>query len=211
MLSYKKGSGFIMAQQTIISIGREFGSGGHQIGEELAKRFGFSFYDRNILEDIANEKNVCPSKLQKFDEVPKRPFFSKTVRGVSNSPEDVVAQMQFDYITGKAEQGESFVVVGRCAEYILADHPGLISIFVLADPEFKLKRVMDDFHLSEEEARGKMYRHDKKRKAYNNYYSPLKWGDSRSYHLTVNSAKLGIDRTVDMLEWYVKDRMGVIE
>lgn len=128
--------------------------------------------------------------------------------GFSNSPEEIVANLQFDYIRSKAESGESFVVVGRCAETVLRDFEGLISIFILGDKEVKAERVSKIRSISVNEAKAVMYRHDRKRKSYHNYYSSNKWGDSRSYDLTINSSKQGIETTIDLLENYIRIRMG---
>lgn len=120
-----------LKKQLIISIGREYGSGGHRIAEELAKRFGLTFYDYHMLGEIALDKKVDVKTLEKFDELPKIPFFSRTVKGYSNSPQENIANLQFDFLRKKADEGESFVIVGRCAETILKENPNLISFFVL--------------------------------------------------------------------------------
>ena len=196
-----------MANQVIISVGREFGSGGHEIAEKLSKRFGIKLYDRNMLDEIAKEKNVDGEDFEQFDEKPRNPILSRRVNGFSNSMSENIAQMQFDYLKRKADSGESFVVVGRCAEAILKDREGLISLFVLGDKEDKIKRVMDRYNLDEEEALTKMKRHDKTRKYYHNSYAESKWGDSRTYDVCINSSRLGIDKTVDVLEEYIRDRI----
>ena len=197
-----------MEKQLIISIGREFGSGGHVIAEALAKKFNIPMYDHNLLDHIAAEKNLDLETLKKFDEKPRNVLLSRTLKGHSSSPSDHIATMQFDYIKKKAEKGESFVIVGRCAEMVLKEFEGMISIFILGDKECKIKRVQDVYDISEEEARKKMERHDVYRKQYHNSYCDSKWGDSRSYDLCVNSSRLGIDGTVAMLADYIRARMG---
>ena len=118
-------------KQVIISIGREFGSAGHEIAERIAKRYGLSLYDHNLLREVADSHNVSSGELEIFDEMKHNKFLYRTVKGMSSSPADNVALMQFNFLREKAEKGESFVVVGRCSETILKDYPGLISIFVL--------------------------------------------------------------------------------
>lgn len=194
-----------MEKQIIITIGREYGSGGHEIGRKLAERLHMGFYDRNILDEIAYGKNVDAEKLAKYDEVPKTMFLSKTVRGFSNSPEENIAQMQFEYIREKAASGESFVIVGRCADYILKDSEALLSVFITGDYESKLERVMERRNFSAKQAAVTIDRHDKNRKAYHNHYCTTKWGDSRNYDMCINSNILGIDGTVDLLENFVKN------
>lgn len=197
-----------MKEQIIISVGREFGSAGHIIAEELANRFGLLYYDNNLLQHIAQENDLAHDILEKYDEKPKKRFFSRTVAGYSSSPEENIALMQFDYLKRMAEEGKSFVIVGRCAETKLKEYPALISIFILGDYEYKLRRVMDIYEVSKEEAKQILQRGDWKRKSYHNYYCKGKWGDSRNYDISVNSSKLGIEKTTDLLENYIKERIN---
>lgn len=196
-----------MGKQLIITVGREFGSGGHEIAEKLAERLGLKFYDRKMLDELAKEKNISIEYLEKYDEKPRKWFGSRSVRSYSNSMEEIIAEMQFDYIAEKADAGESFIIVGRCAESVLKDREGVISIFILGHSKEKTQRVMQRYQLNEMEAQIKMRRHDKTRKSYHNCHADGKWGDSRTYDLCVNSSCLGVDKTVDLLEQYVKERM----
>ena len=196
-----------MGKQLIISVGREFGSGGHVIAEELARRFELPLYDNNLLEHIAEEKEISHESLKKYDERPKNRLFSRTVRGYSNSMQENLANMQFDYLKKKAAAGESFVIVGRCSETILKGFDGLVTIFVLGDPDVKAERIRKVYGVSEEEARRMMKREDWNRKSYHNYYCKCKWGDSRNYDFSINSSRLGIEKTVDMLENCIRARM----
>ena len=196
-----------MGKQLIISVGREFGSGGHVIAEELARRFELPLYDNNLLEHIAEEKEISHESLKKYDERPKNRLFSRTVRGYSNSMQENLANMQFDYLKKKAAAGESFVIVGRCSETILKGFDGLVTIFVLGDPDVKAERIRKVYGVSEEEARRMMKREDWNRKSYHNYYCKGKWGDSRNYDFSINSSRLGIEKTVDMLENCIRARM----
>lgn len=195
-----------MEKQMIISIGREFGSGGHEIAEHLAKRLSLPFYDRNLLDEIAKEKEVSGHTLKQFDEVPRNRLLSRTVRGYSNSPEEVVARLQFDFLKNKAANRESFVVVGRCSEDILKGFDALISFFIIADMETKLERVNRIRGISKEEAEAVIRRHDKKRQSYHNYYCQTKWGDARNYDMTVNCSKLSQKTATDLLEYFIEAR-----
>ena len=116
--------------------------------------------------------------------------------------------MQFDFLRKKAESGESFVVVGRCSESKLRDFDGLVSLFIIGDMDEKIKRITKLYEMSESEAKLFIEKKDKKRKRYHNYHVGLHWGDSRLYDLTVNSSRLGIDKTIDFLEDYVKARIN---
>ena len=199
-----------MSKQLIISLSREFGSGGHLIAEKLAERFELPLYDKNLLREIAGERDINPQKLEKYDEVPRYKFFSRTVNGHSSSPEENIANLQFDFLRKKAKQGDSFVIVGRCAETVLKEFECMVPIFILADKDVKLKRIMELHNLPENEAKVMIHRENRKRKDYHNYYSEVKWGDSRNYDLSINSGRLGIDRTVDLLEQYIKERNSLI-
>jgi len=197
--------------QLIISVGREFGSGGRVIAEELAKRFNIPIYDRHLITDIAEKTGLTPEEIEKYNENPKPHIIARSVRGYSNSIEDNIAEMQFDIINKKAADGESFVVVGRCSETKLKKYPALVSLFVLGDISEKVKRVMKVYSLSEEEAQRLITKKDKKRKRYHNYHCTGHWGDSRLYDLSINSSRLGIEGTVDYLEEYVKARAAAMK
>ncbi len=195
-----------MGKQLIITVGREFGSGGHIIAAKLAEHFGIQFLDSNILAEVAKKSNTSEEYLKKYDESARNLFFSRTVNGFSNSPEEIIAQMQFDYIKHKADAGESFVVIGRCADYILRENPALVRVFVLGDTEAKIKRTAEREGISEEKAKIRMEQADKRRKYFHNTHSENKWGDSRSYDITVNSSKLGLDSTAELLIKYIELR-----
>lgn len=195
-------------KQFIISIGREFGSGGHLIAERLAKKFDVTMYDSNLLDIIATEKQVTPDSLKAYDEIPKVAFFSRKVKGESSSLQENVAHMQFDYLKKKADEGKSFIVVGRCAEEVLKDCDCLISIFVLADKKDKIERIKKIHKLNDEDAWDKIERENTRRKQYHNYYCKGKWGDSRNYELSINCSVLGLDATTDVLEDYIKRRIA---
>lgn len=194
--------------QIIISVGREFGSGGRVIADELAKRFNLPIYDRHLITEIADKTGMTASEIEALDETPNSRLISRRVRGFSNSIEDNIAEMQFDFIRKKAESGESFVVVGRCAESKLRNFDCLISLFIIGDMDAKIKRIMEIYEMDKAEAENLIAKKDKKRKRYHNYHVGLHWGDSRLYDLTVNSSKLGIDKTIDFLENYIKARMN---
>lgn len=197
-----------MAEQIIVALGREFGSGGHEIARNLAERLGIPLYDRNMLEQIAAEQETDVAVLEAYDESPRKLVVSRKVNGFSNAPEDSVAQMQFNYMKERAKNGESFVVLGRCAEEVLKGHSGLISVFVRADKEFKKQRTLDRGAHSEQEALALMTRTDRSRKLYHNQFCSKKWGEAETYDLILNSACLGIDGTVEFLEHYIQMRRG---
>lgn len=193
--------------QLIISVGREFGSGGRVIAEALAERFNIPIYDRHLITEIAERTGLTPEEIEKYNEHPKKKILSRRVRGYSNSIEDNIAEMQFEFLKEKSESGESFVVVGRCSETKLKNNPALVSLFVLADMDAKIKRVMEVYELSEDDAKEFIRKKDKKRKRYHNYHCSGHWGDSRLYDICINSTCLGIDGTVDYIEDYIRARI----
>lgn len=196
-----------MGKQMLISISREFGSEGHTIARKVAADLGITLYDRNILEAIAEEKETKVEKLEQFDEVPRNMMLTRSVGEHTSSMEDHLVNMQFEFLQRKADSGESFVVVGRCAETVLKGRDGLIKIFILGDKEEKHQHIKEYFHISDGEATAKIIRHDARRKLYHNRYSEFKWGDSRGYDLCINSSRLGVDKTVKIIEEYIKERM----
>ena len=192
-----------MKKQLILSIGREFGSGGHEVAELLASKLGIQLLDDNLLHNLASEKNVSCEELQKYDEKPKAIFFSRTVAGYTNAMEEHLAKMQFKYLKKLADEGQSFVIVGRCAEHVLKNYPCMISVFILGNSEAKCERLVKKYHVSREEALKLMKKNDLKRKTYHNYYCDGKWGDSRNYDLCVNSSDIGIQGTAGIILEYI--------
>ena len=126
-------------------------------------------------------------------------MWSRTVKGFNNSPEANVSKLQFDYLREKAAAGESFVIVGRCSESVLKEYDAMVSIFILGESEHKIERVMERHNLSRNAAQKLMQEKDYKRKRYHNSYCEGKWGDSRNYDISVNSSRLGVDKTVEVL------------
>lgn len=196
-----------MEKQLIISVGREYGSGGHEIAEKLAKHYGIQLLDHNLLDEIAAKKNVNMDHLKDLDEKHKNPLSSRTVRGYSSSPEENLLYLQFDYLRDKADAGESFVIVGRCSETILKQYDSMISIFILADRDKRTERIMRLYHLTESEAVKKIREKDMSRRRYHNSFCVGKWGDCRNYDVSLNSSKLGIDGSVKLLTDYIDSRI----
>lgn len=196
--------------QFIISVGREYGSGGHEIATVLSEKLNVPLYDRNMLDQLAARNGIDADSLHQHEEM-KRRGLVRTVREHSSSMQDSVAQLQFKFIREKAESGESFVVVGRCAENVLRGNPALISIFVRGDEKVKAERISRLYKLTILEAKAKMFRHDKKRKAYHNYYSKMKWGDSRGYDICINSSLMGVKATAEALYNMISEHLNAKE
>lgn len=198
-----------MANQ-IYTIGREFGSGGQYVGEELAKRLGIKLYDKELLQQAAKDSGFCEEIFENHDEKPTNSFLyslvmdTYSVNGYSTASfldmplNHKVFLAQFETIKKIAER-ESCVIVGRCADYALADHPDCINTFIKADMSFRIKMISKRANITENKAKDMILKQDKQRASYYNYYTSKKWGDSKSYDLCLDSSKLGIDGCVDMI------------
>jgi cytidylate kinase len=194
-----------------LSISREFGSGGHEIAELLSQRFELPMYDHNFLREIAKSRNLDHQELEKYDETSKKSFGTRTVRGLTSNHAENVAHLQFDYIRKMAGDGKSFIIVGRCSETVLKGNPALVSIFVLGDMENRIERIARLYNVSDTKALEMIKERDKTRKTYHNTYSHIKWGDSRNYDICINSSRMPIENTVDIIENYVKERQKLMK
>ena len=155
---------------------------------------------------MADSHNVNPEELEIFDEMKHNKFLYRTVKGMSSSPADNVAMMQFNFLREKAEKGESFVVVGRCSETILKDYEGLISIFIIGDMDQKIARVARLYGKSDKEAERFIKEKDRKRKKYHDSHCKTKWSEPHVYDLSLNSSTLGVEGSVEFLSSYI-DKM----
>ena len=192
-----------MKEQIIVTIGREHGSGGHYIASMLAERLGIKLYDKEIVEETVRDSGYDKELVQKMDEKPVNVFFYRRIGEYSNSPEENVQEQEFNLLRKRADAGESFVAVGRCSDWVLKDNPNTVRVFIRGDKDAKVARIMTTDKVSEKEAGDIVKEIDRRRKAYHNYYSDLKWGDSRGYDICVNSSRIGIEETVDTLLQYV--------
>ena len=193
-----------MKEQIIITVGREHGSGGHYVAQLISEKLGIKLYDKEIVEGTATDNGFTRELVERMDEKPVNFFFSRRIGEYSNSLEENVAQRTFDFIRAKLITGESFVVVGRCAEEVLKDEPNLIRVFISGDKADKLQRIMTTDGVDGAKADEIIRTVDRRRKTYHNYYSEHKWGDSRGYDVVMNTSRLGISGTADALIYYIK-------
>ncbi|SFU80691.1 cytidylate kinase-like family protein [Butyrivibrio sp. INlla21] len=202
---------------TVITIGRQFGSGGREIGEMVADHFGIKCYDKELLSRAAKESGFCEEMIQNHDERPTNSFLYNLVMDTysfgynSSSFVDMpishkVFLAQFDTIKKIASEGPC-VIVGRCADYALSEFDNVINLFIYGDEDAKIRRIRERFDdiKSDDKARDMMNKKDKQRQSYYNYYSSKKWGRADSYDLCINSSKLGIEGTVKFIIQYVED------
>jgi len=193
--------------KTIITIGRQFGSGGKEVGIRVAKELGIPFYDKELLQKAAQESGLCEKIIENFDERPKSLLYSIAMDsysfalpgvGVGESLEQQVYLATFKTIRQVAEQGPC-VMIGRCADYVLADNPNHLNLFICAPMEARIARVAERQNLTPEKARQLIVKTDKRRAAYYEYYSSKKWGAVDSYDFCLDSSYLGIGRTVELI------------
>ena len=204
---------------TIITIGRQFGSAGREIGEKVAEYFGIKCYDKELLTRAAQESGFCEEMIQNHDERPTNSFLYNLVMDTysfgynASSFVDMpfshkVFLAQFDTIKKLADE-ESCVIVGRCADYVLREKENCLNVYIYSDLDDRVARATTYYGLSPERAREQMQKMDKKRASYYNFYTNLKWGRAENYDLSLNSAKVGIDGCVDVIRAFA-ERMEAV-
>ena len=181
----------------IITISREFGSGGRFIGEEVAKKLGIAYYDKNIINEIAEKSGLSPEYIQENAELsPKKGLFAYALVGrdiTGKSVEDMVYEAQRKVILELADK-ESCVIIGRNADYILKDRDDVLNVFIHGDTPEKIQRITRLYNVEEQKAVKMMVDIDKRRMANYNFYTNQKWGKADNYTLCLNSSQLGYDR-----------------
>jgi len=184
----------------IVTIGREFGSGGREIGEKLAQKLNINFYDRNLIELAAKRSGLDATSVVHSDERAPGLFVS----GYTPTVSDQLFFAQSDLIRSLADN-ESFVIVGRCANSVLYGYADTLDVFVYAPLNDRIDRIRKRYMLdSAEKARKEIVRVDKIRRTYYQYYSEFRWGSKEGFDLMLNSSLFGIDGTVDLLADIVK-------
>ena len=201
-----------MAGRDIITIGRQFGSGGHEVGRRLAAELGLTLYDKELLKMVAQESNICEQVLEDYDEKPTGSLLYSimmdiypSMNYVGSTLQQQVHQAQYDTIMKIGQKG-GCVIVGRAADYILRDNPRLTSVFIHAKDDFRAQRIMEYEHISKDKALDMIARADKKRASFYNFQTEKKWGQAASYNLTVDTSALGIDGCVTLIRRYLELR-----
>lgn len=202
-----------MGTKSVITIGRQFGSGGREVGEKLAKQLGIPYFDKELILLAAQKSGMSPEILEEADEKATSNFWYSMSLGIpSHSPHsayfyempvnDKLFLLQSEVIENAANNGPC-VIVGRCADYVLRDHPNCAHVYVHADDSFRVKRIAALHSLDLPKAEELMRKTDKNRRSYYNYYTDKKWGDARNYHLCIDSSILGTDAAVELIKDYV--------
>ena len=181
----------------IITISREFGSGGRFIGEEVAKKLGIAYYDKNIIGQIAEKSGLSPEYIQENAELsPKKGLFAYAFSGrdiTGKSVEDMVYEVQRNIILELAEK-EPCVIIGRNADYILKDRDDVLNVFIHGDMPEKIRRITGLYNVKEKETVKMMADTDKRRRTNYNFDTDQNWGKASNYTLCLNSSQLGYDR-----------------
>lgn len=204
-----------MSCNKIITITRQYGSGGHEIGKALAEKLGIGFYDKELISLAAKESGVSPEVFAMADEKPTNSLLYSLSTGLYNygngfstggmgdlPVNDKLYILQHKIIKEKAET-EKFVVVGRCADYILREHDNIVKVFIYADINARVRRAIDRHDINPSRAKQAVMKTDKNRANYYSFYSGQKWGAPENYDLCINSTKLSVEQAVAVIENYV--------
>ena len=184
-------------KKRIITISREFGSGGRFIGEEVAKKLAIAYYDKNLINQIAQQSGLAPEYIQESAELsPRKGLFAYALAGrdsAGKSMEDLVCEVQRKIILEIAEK-EPCVIIGRNADFVLRDRTDVLNVFIHGNLPEKTQRICRIYAVSEQEARKMMADTDKRRMTNYNFYTDQKWGKASNYTLSLNSSELGYER-----------------
>ncbi len=192
----------------IITISREYGSGGRFIGKLIAEKLGISFYDSELLTKASDLTGISKTCMENYDETKESAFsYAQGLYGMDMSLGQKVFLAQFETIR-KISESESCVIVGRCADYVLRDYPNLVKVFICAPMEDKVKRAVEFYNISPNKAESVIRKKNKKRRSYYNFYTDKDWGKPSDYDLCVNS-KNGIENAVEAICAYTKRRFNL--
>ncbi len=208
-----------MKNHVVITIGREFGSGGREIGRALASKLGVKLYDEEMLVEAAKSSGISEELFKAHDEKPTHSFLYSLVMDTyaMNYSANSYSEMpinhklflaQFDAIKSIAER-ESCVLVGRCSDYALESLDNVTNVYIYADLDTRIRRIARIYDLTDAKAKELILKNDKKRASYYNYYTNKKWGEAQGYDICINSGKLGIDETANMILDYINRESGV--
>ncbi len=198
-----------MAEKMVITVGRQFGSGGREVARKVAEMLGISFYDKELIALAAKESGLSEELFEGIEDMSSNSLLYSLVMGIQSGNgsyyrygdvfnSDGLFRVQSQVIRGLAEKG-SCVVVGRCADYILREQPNLMNVFVHAEQDCRIKRVCELHNLSEKEAAATIKKTDKRRGSFYNFYTSQTWGNVNNYHLSVNTSKLGIEGAAQLI------------
>lgn len=198
-----------MLKDLVICIARQFGSGGREIGKLVSEKLDIPFYDKELINEMSKKSGISKELLEDYDEKPTNSFlyslslgaysYGNSLTGIPEMPlSDKIFVIQSDTIKSIANKG-ACVIVGRCAETVLADGYNTLSVFVHCDYDKRINRIASLQNISHDEASNMIRKTDKKRATYHNYYSEIRWGDAAGYDLCINS-RYGIEKTAEIIK-----------
>lgn len=190
----------------IITISREFGSGGRYIGENLARKLGWKYYDKDIISELANQTGLAEEFIEHASELSPKGIFGYSFVGRNmsgQSVEDMVYEAQRKVILDIAKR-DSCVIIGRNADHILKDRTDVLNVFIYGNMAEKTKRICELYHLSEEEAVKEMKNIDKRRTTNYKFYTDKQWGMAKNYSISLNSSELGYEMCKKIIEELIK-------
>ena len=200
------------AEKAIITIGREYGSGGREVGKILAQKLNVPFYDKEILTLAAKNSGICKELFENNDEKAVPSYLFSLFSGVNALGGEAELPLnhriflaQFEAIARVALQGPC-VLVGRCANYVLRAQPNLISVFLYGDVEARIQRIMQLENLPFEQAKDHVRKIDKQRQSYYNFFADGNWGHRSNYHLMLNTTGVALDAIADSIVTYISGK-----
>ncbi len=210
-----------MAVKTIVTVGRQYGSGGRYVAKLLAEKLGIPYYDKELMAEVSRDSGICKELLDEHDEKNTRSFLFSMMSGSPAFGDNSSMYMdmplnhriflaQFDTIRRLAGEGPC-VIVGRCADYVLRDEPHTLNVFIKASKESRIERMIRYYGTDPLKAEEVLKKADKQRAAYYNYYATNNWGDVDNYDLCVDTGTLGIDGAVDMIAKCVEIREAFLD
>lgn len=197
----------------LLSISREYGSGGREIADNISERLMVPVFDRKLIDITAEECGYSTKFVQEHEErMSNSLLYDMAVSSVLSPaadsitlPQNHVFLAQSKIIKELADENPSAVFVGRCADYILREHPSLFSVFITADMDFRVKHAIEHYNIPADKAYSIISRQDKQRRWHYNYFTGLEWGASSNYHLILNTGKLGIETVTSILIELIKN------
>lgn len=197
----------------IITISRQYGSGGREIGKKLAEQLDIPFYDNEIITRAAKESGFAEAAFHRAEQKATNSLLYSIAMGLNSygsqdfgysnlSLDDRIYLAQSEVIHNLADEGPC-VIVGRCADYVLRNHKNIVNIFIWASIESRVKRAVESYQMPEHKAAEQILKIDKRRANYYNYHANEKWGRADNYHLSIKSDFLGIDKTVETIKEFL--------
>ena len=202
----------------VITIGRQFGSGGRKIAKKVSETLGIDFYDKELIALAAKESGLSEHLFDGMDEKPTNSILYSLVMGIQSGRgayhrygdllnSDAIFRIQSQVIQNLVDE-KPCVIVGRCADYVIRENPNAVNVFIHAKENFKLKRVMDIYKKTEKDALDTMVKTDKRRSNYYNFYTNQVWGDVTNYHIALDSGSIGIENSARLIVDFVKMKRG---